>query len=139
MRRVKLTNLPTTSTLKSVLALVWGGRVEAIEYTDGNKYAFITFMKPEDCKAYYEATSNGIEYPGSDERIIWVESDPQGVMAINEALDNLIRNNATRVIRAVGVDSDWGIMGLDKIASANNRLVVEILDGRNQSGVSMVT
>lgn len=136
VRRLKLTNLPATSTIKSILALVWGGPVEALEYVPGNQYAFVRFMTPEDCKVYFDASANGIPYPGPEKRVIWVETDPQGVMSINERLDYLIKEKATRIVRAVGVDADWGATGLYKVASFNKRLVEDIIDGQNVAGVS---
>lgn len=122
------------------MSLIWGGPVESLEFTPGNTFAMVKFMKPTDCAAFYEGTANGIQLTESRDdgglgNVVWVEPD-EGVFSINEQLESLIKNMATRVVRAVGVDSDWGMPALFKIASEHNRVVEDIVDGKNTSGVS---
>ncbi|TID17848.1 hypothetical protein E2P81_ATG10820 [Venturia nashicola] len=45
--RVKLTNLPSKATLKHIVPLVWGGNIQESVYTDGQSWAEVVFVKPE--------------------------------------------------------------------------------------------
>jgi len=133
VRRVKLTNLSTTSTISAIQSLVWGGRVEQFFYIPGTGTAQVLFMKPEDCVTYYEATANGIEIPGEN-RVVFVElcPDPEPV---HEFLGGCLTSGVSRCVRAVNVDPDWGMGGLTKLAAGRGRKVERVLNGHNQKGV----
>lgn len=133
-RLVKLTNLPITSTVASIQALIWGGRIEKIDYSPGNSFAWVLFMRGEDCKKYFIATTNGIDYPDDPNRVVWVEmGDP---VTVNEKLRGFYDAGHSRCVRAVGADEDWGQMALTKLASAKHRKLERIVNGANPKGVS---
>lgn len=133
-RLVKVTNLPITSTVASIQALIWGGRIEKIDYSPGNSFAWVLFMRGEDCEKYFTATANGINYPDDPNRVVWVEmGDP---VTVNEKLRGFYDAGHTRCVRAVGADEDWGQMTLTKLASAKNRKLERIVNGANPKGVS---
>ena len=48
-----------------------------------------------------------------------------------------IVSGVTRCVRAVGVDAEWGLEGLLKIAERKNRKVEKVVDGKNPGGVSI--
>lgn len=132
-RRVKLTNLPPTSSLSFIQSFVWGGLIERFDYKPGSTTAWVQFQKHDNCMAYFEATANGIDVPGED-RVIWVELDPD-VTIVNEFTQGLIDINTTRCVRAVGVEEDWTMDSLTRLAAARNRKVERIINGQNQHKV----
>lgn len=133
-RLVKLYNLPISSTVANIQAFVWGGRIEKIEYTPGNSYAWILFMRGQDCEKYYRDTANGIEHPDGN-RTIWVELGD--AVSVNETLRGFYDAGHTRCVRAVGADEDWGETALVKLASAKKRKLERIVNGANPKGVSV--
>ena len=46
-----------------------------------------------------------------------------------------IASGVTRCVRAVGVETEWGMDGLLKMAERKNRKVEKIVDGQNPGGV----
>ncbi|KAF9637914.1 hypothetical protein BFW01_g8810 [Lasiodiplodia theobromae] len=134
-RLVKLYNLPISSTVASIQAFVWGGRIEKIEYTPGNTYAWILFMRGQDCEKYYSDTANGIEHPDGN-RTIWVELGE--AVSVNETLRGFYDAGHTRCVRAVGADEDWGETALVKLASAKKRKLERIVNGANPKGLRVI-
>ncbi|KAJ9639386.1 hypothetical protein H2199_006419 [Coniosporium tulheliwenetii] len=132
VRRVQLTNLPSTSTVSSIQALIWGGRVEQIAYTPGSTSAWVFFMRAADAAKYLDETSNGIEVPG-DDRIVWVESSKDPDPA-HDMLRGHYDAGVTRCVRAIGVDEEWGMGGLTKLAAGDGRKVERVINGQNPSG-----
>ncbi|KAF2144116.1 uncharacterized protein K452DRAFT_153312 [Aplosporella prunicola CBS 121167] len=135
-RLVKLTNLPSTSTLISIQALVWGGRIEKLAYLPGSTSAWALFMRGEDSERYLKDTANGIDAPGEQKRVIWVE--PCEPVSVGEFIHAAYQAGVTRCVRAVGVDSDWGMLALNKFATAKNRKIERVVDGVNPSGLRVV-
>ncbi|KAF2085236.1 hypothetical protein K490DRAFT_67885, partial [Saccharata proteae CBS 121410] len=131
-RQVKLTNLPINSTCTDVCSIIWGGRLERIDYSPGNNFAWVTFMRGEDCAKYYMDTSNGIEYPGQPDRTVWVEmGDP---LPVGEMIRGFYDSDFSRCVRAVGVDADWKESTLNYLAAGTNRKVEKVILGANPVG-----
>ncbi|KAL0263206.1 hypothetical protein SLS55_002184 [Diplodia seriata] len=134
-RLIKLTNLPISSSVASIQALVWKGRIEKFEYTPGNSFAWVLFMRGQDCEKYFADTANGIQHPDGN-RTIWVEmGDP---VTVNETLRGLYDAGHTRCVRAVGADEDWGEAALVKLASAKKRKLERIVNGANPKGLRVI-
>ncbi|OJD36068.1 uncharacterized protein BKCO1_1300060 [Diplodia corticola] len=134
-RLVKLTNLPLTSSIGSIQALVWGGRIEKFEYTPGSNHAWVLFMRGQDCEKYLTDTANGIEHPDGN-RTVWVEMGEP--VTVNESLRGFFDAGHTRCVRAVGADEDWGEAALVKLASAKNRKLERIVNGANPKGLRVI-
>lgn len=134
VRRIRLTNLSTTSRLSDIQSLVWGGRVEQFHYVPGTSTAQVLFMKPEDCMSYFNANANGIEIPG-DKRVVFVELSPD-TEPIHDFLAGCTNSGVSRCVRAINVDPEWGMGGLTKLATANNRKVERVINAQNQHGAS---
>ena len=95
-------------------------------------------MDAEDCMRFYNETSNGLVYKkDAEERelVLFVELS-KDVDVVGGLLQNWIVSGVTRCVRAVGVETDWGMDGLRKIAERKNRKVEKIVDGQNPGGVS---
>lgn len=91
-------------------------------------------MRAADAAKYLDETSNGIEVPG-DDRIVWVESSKDPDPA-HDMLRGHYDAGVTRCVRAIGVDEEWGMGGLTKLAAGDGRKVERVINGQNPSGVS---
>ncbi|KAF2836670.1 hypothetical protein M501DRAFT_996335 [Patellaria atrata CBS 101060] len=150
-RRVKLTNIPITANLEFVQALVWGGAVERFDFTPGNTFANVFFMKSEHCDEFFKQTANGIKVPPSqttnvvgqatgEQRVIYVDKG-QDVDPMHGNLKFYIESGVTRVLRVWPIDDDWGAKALMKIAKGhgmNTRPVDKVLTGKNPNGDRVV-
>ena len=140
-RKVIIKDLPHGSTATFVASLVYGGPVEEIHIRSsaaGDLSAVIRFMDAEDCMRFYNETSNGLVYKKDAkerELVLFVELS-KDVDVVGGLLQNWIVSGVTRCVRAVGVETDWGMDGLRKIAERKNRKVEKIVDGQNPGGVS---
>jgi hypothetical protein len=135
MRTVQLTNLPTDATLADVFALIWGGNIQAVNYSQGSSFAEVQFLRAEDCAEYFAATTNDIKYPKGPERFITVEKcDPEPT---HDIVKSYIDRGITRCVRVFDAGSDWGKVALDKLAQGKNHRIFErIVNGQNAQGVS---
>ena len=87
---------------------------------------------------YYHDTSNGLVYEKDakgHELVLFVELS-KDVDVVGGLLQGWIASGVTRCVRAVGVDADWSMDTLVKIAERKNRKVEKIVDGQNAGGVS---
>lgn len=141
VRKVFIKNLPQDSTVTFVASLVYGGPIEEINLRSsatGDLSAFIRFMDAEDCMRFYVETSNGLVYKkdGEDrEHVVFVELS-KDVDVVGGLLQGWIASGVTRCVRAVGVEAEWDMSGLRKIAERKSRKVEKIVDGQNPGGVS---
>lgn len=105
-------------------------------YTPGAGTAEVQFVRAEDCAAYFDATPNGIRYPGEPERFITVEKcvpEPS-----HDIVKSYIDRGVTRCVRVQNVDSDWTRKALAKLATGNGssrRIAERIVNGQNTAGV----
>jgi len=84
---------------------------------------------------YYNATSNGIDVPIHPGRVLFVELAEEAEPA-HEMVQGYITGGCTRVVRAIGVDEEWGLPALQKLATGKNRKVERVIGGKNSKGVS---
>jgi hypothetical protein len=130
-----LSNLPSTATLKNVAALVWGGVIQEFVYSPGKSEAEVLFVKPADCKKYFDATLNGIQYPGQSERHITVEACP--AESARENVKEIVDKAMTRCVRVMDIDPDWTKVALNKIAAGGGKRAVDsVVCGKSLQGVS---
>jgi protein-S-isoprenylcysteine O-methyltransferase len=121
-------------------ALVWGGRLESLHLPEAGKdHAMVKFLTADACEKYFNATENGIQIPGDKTKtVIFVERSP-GPNSINDVLRNCIEGDATRCLRALDADEDWGDKPLLHLARGNSKLkreVDRIKRGKTARGVS---
>lgn len=103
--------------------LVWGGDIEHIEYADGASSAKVRFVSAEACQDYFGKTANGIKYPPSagTGKAVWVELATEVEPLSGNLLEAIERREATRCVRAIGVDEDWSIAALARLAEGAKR------------------
>jgi len=106
-----------------VSTLVWGGDIEHIEYVDGNSSAKVRFVDAEACQNYFDKTANGISYPprAATGKAVWVELATEVEPLSGNLLDAIERREATRCVRAIGVDAEWSIDALTRLAEGAKR------------------
>lgn len=132
IRRVRLTNLPSTYTASQVASLVFGGPVEEIMFTPGHPSATVMFVHATDCTDYYNITGNGIKLPSEREHIVWVELGDE-VDPMSGLSKSQVEGGCTRALRAIGVEEDWTVAGLTKLASGKGG------NARKVQGISIKT
>lgn len=79
------------------------------------------------------STWDGIQVPG--ERLIVVELSEEAE-PVSSLLRSHLDNGATRVVRAIGVDTKWKLAELERMANSKNRKFERVKDGRTPTGVS---
>lgn len=86
---------------------------------------------------FYDETSNGLVYKQDAkgrELVVFVELC-KDVDVVGGLLQGWILSGVTRCVRAVGVEADWGMDRLVKIAERKNRKVEKIVDVYYPGGV----
>ena len=103
--------------------LVWSGDIEHIEYVDGTSSAKVRFVSAEACQSYFDKTANGIKYPpgAAIGKAVWVELATEVEPLSGNLLEAVERREATRCVRAIGVDEDWSIAALTRLAEGAKR------------------
>lgn len=136
IRKVIITNLPLGSTANFVQSLVFGGPIEQMVL--GSRSAAIVFVDADDTKKYYDATANGLVYKteGNKEHFVLVEL-AKDVDVVSGLLREMMEKSVTRCVKAIGVEEDWGMPALWKMAERKGRKVENIVDGVNAGGVSL--
>ncbi|KAJ4985507.1 hypothetical protein SVAN01_08978 [Stagonosporopsis vannaccii] len=124
--------------LNQLQALVWGGRLESMSMpATGSEHALVTFLTPEACQAYLNATENGIEIKsGTKSTVVFVERQ-LGPASINDVIQNCIDRDASRCIRATGADEDWSDEALFVLARGKQQVprdVDRIKQGKTARG-----
>ncbi|KAI9872822.1 MAG: hypothetical protein M1830_001151, partial [Pleopsidium flavum] len=137
IRRVSLVNLPPDSSAKFVQSLVFGGPLELVNV--GSSSASVVFLHAEDCIKYYDATSNGLVYKkdGGKEDVCFVEL-AKDVDIMGGLLRGYIEYGVTRCVRAIGVEEEWGLPALFKMAGRKGRKVEHVIDGVSAGGTRSV-
>ena len=90
---------------------------------------------------FHGDTSNGLVYKKDAkgrELVLFVELS-KDVDVVGGLLRGWIASGVTRCVRAVGVETEWGMDGLLKMAERKNRKVEKIVDGQNSGGVGCPT
>jgi hypothetical protein len=105
----------------------------------GSEHALVKFLTAEACQTYLDATENGIEIQGDTKKtFVFVDKKP-GPNSINDVIENCIKNDASRCIRATGADDDWSDGALLKLARGKQQIkrdVDRVKQGKNAAGVS---
>lgn len=105
----------------------------------GSEHALVKFLTPEACQAYLDTTENGIVIQGDSKKtVIFVEKrlEPD---SINDVIDNCIKGDVSRCVRAIDADDDWSDGALLQLARGKQRIkrdVDRIKQGKSARGVS---
>lgn len=120
VRKVVLRGLPATADLTLVQSIINGGAIDNFAL-GSNGTAQVTFTTPEACNAYYTKNPNGVvvKYKGRN-IVVFVEKTTE-VNVISGMLQGQLEAGASRCVRAVGADHDWGMGALVKLAEGKTR------------------
>ena len=103
--------------------------------------ATVRFLASEDCKRFYDATANGIDFhhgPQSLKGIAWVTLG-KDVDVVGGLLAQQIDQRVTRCVRVVPVDGGLEKKDLVKLGEEKGRLLEGIDDGKTKTGSRLVT
>lgn len=120
VRKVILRGLPVSADLTLVQSLIHGGAIDT--YALGaNGTANVTFTTADACDAYYGKYPNGltVKYKGKN-YVVYVEKGTD-VNVVSGTLQGHLECGASRCVRAVGADHDWGMAALIKLAEGKTR------------------
>lgn len=139
-RTVLLKGAGHVANFNQLQALVWGGRLESLHLPEANKgHAMVKFLTTEGCQNYFNATENGIKVPGDKTKTVIVVDRAPGPNSISDVLRNCIDGDASRCLRALDADQDWGDTSLLLLARGNSKVkreVDRIKRGKTPQGVS---
>lgn len=110
----------STPTPSFVANLVFGGPLEQIRCLD-NK-AEVTFLDGIDAQRFFDATPNGILYrkdAAAGNRYAEVKFIDE-VTPVASLVKQHLENGATRCVRAIGIDEDWTVAGLQALAGGKS-------------------
>ena len=130
VRKIILSNLPADSDLTLVQSLVHGGAIESFNLTPNKTSAYVIFVNPDACDAFFNRYPNGIVFKNPRTRrshVVYVGKG-QDVDVMSSVLQAYLDCQASRVVRATGADEDWGMRALYKLAESKNRRVETIVD-----------
>jgi hypothetical protein len=130
VRKIILSNLPAESDLTLVQSLVYGGAIENFNLSASKSSAFVMFVSADACDTYFNAHPNGIVFRNPKTRrnhAVYVDKG-QDVDVLSGVLQAYLDCQASRVVRAMGADEDWGMRALYKLAESKNRKVETIVD-----------
>ena len=120
---------------------MYGGPIEDLSINtspSGRISARVRFVNAEDCKSYYDQTSNGLVYGKNnrkEELVVFVQL-AKDVEVVGGLLGSWIEQDVSRCVRAIGVEKDWKIDSLKKRAEEKDRRLEGISDTINPAGVS---
>ena len=97
------------------------------------------FLDPEDCARYNAATANGIVYgkdQASGRELVAFTEMSKDVNVIGGLLKGFIEAGVTRCVKCIGVEEDWSLAALTKMAERKNRKLEGIEEMETRGGVS---
>lgn len=133
-RQVIISSLPTETTFSDIFSIIWGGKVESVEYIPQSTQASALFTSNEACARYLKATRGGISNAfNDDDRIIQIElgtsPDPKVFSSDHHG------SNRSRCIEITGSIIGWrDVEELEALAS-NHDCSIESLELRKKCKV----
>ena len=130
VRKIILTGLPVNTDLTLVQSLVSGGAIENFTLSPGGKTAYVTFTTGDACDSFYDRYPNGIPFKFESKPYTAFVDKSSDVDVISGVLQGHLDCGATRCVRVAGVDEDWGMRSLHRLAQGSNpqRKVENIVD-----------
>ncbi|KAF2003116.1 hypothetical protein P154DRAFT_520460 [Amniculicola lignicola CBS 123094] len=135
-----LRGIPPNSRIYDIQSLVWGGALENIMFDSNRNIAHARFFTAESCQKFFEDTANGIEVPGKNRLVIFVDQAP-GPHSVNDVLQASIERHETRCVCALQASTHWKDEELRKLAEGKNKLkrqIDVIKRGKNFKGVNYI-
>lgn len=130
VRKVILTGLPASTDLTLVQSLISGGAIDTYSLSPVGHTAYVTFTTGDACDAFYDRYPNGIAFKNEGKSYTAFVDKAKEVDVVSGMLQGHLDCGATRCVRAVNVDEDWGMRALHRLAEGvkKNRKVEKIID-----------
>jgi hypothetical protein len=96
----------------------------------GNVSAYVTLTSGDACDDYFNRYPNGIEFGFSGKKYVAFVERGETVDVMSGMMQGYLDCAASRVVKVSGVDDDWGIVALNKMAEGKNQIrqVESIID-----------
>ena len=130
VRKVIIAGLPATTDFTLVQSLISGGAVDTMMLSANGRTAYVTFASGEACDNFYDKYPNGITFKhGGQSHTVFVDRSSE-VDVISGVLQGHLDCGATRCVRVAGIDEEWGMRALYRVAEGQKgrRKVENILD-----------
>jgi hypothetical protein len=141
VRSVILRNLPANCDTALVTSLVHGGALEELKLNKPAEGAVanakVTFTDGDAADKYFDKYPNGIDFRYQGKRHTVFVDKGQEVDVISGLMRGYLETGATRVVRVVGADDDWGMKALSRVAAGKGRKV-ELITDSYRGGVSTI-
>lgn len=100
--------------------MIHGGAIDNFALgTNGT--AQVTFTTPEACETYCNKYPNGVVVKFKGRNIVLFVDKTTEVNVVSGMLQGQLEAGASRCVRAVGADHDWGVGALIKLAEGKTR------------------
>ena len=134
-RKVKLSSLPTNGTdVTLVQSLISGGAIDNLVLATPG-IAYVTFTSGDACDKFCDKYTNGLTFKHKGRSHVVFVDKGKDIDVISGMLQGYIDCGASRCVRAIGADDDWGMKALQKLAEGrtSKRKVENIIDNyRNE-------
>ena len=121
VRKVKLSGLPPNDTdLTLVQSLISGGAIDNFVITSPGT-AYVTFTSGNACDNFCNKYPNGLTFKHKGKPYVVFVDKGKDVDIISGMLQAYIDCGASRCVRAIGADDDWGMRALQKLAEGRTR------------------
>jgi hypothetical protein len=132
-----LSDLPVDADLTLVQSLVHGGSIDDMILMGASRVAYIRFTSGDACDTYCAEYPNGLKFKYKGRPYTIFVEKCKDVDVISGMLQGYIDCGASRCVRAIGADEDWGMGALKKLAEGKTRKrKVENITDIYRNGVS---
>ena len=136
---MRLSGLPQNDTdLTLIQSLISGGAIDNFVLA-GPGVAYVTFTSGSACDKFCDRYPNGLTFKQQGKSYVVFVDKGKDVDVISGVLQGYIDCGASRCVRAIGADDDWGMRALQKLAEGKTRKgkVESIIDSyRNEVSAS---
>jgi hypothetical protein len=132
IRTVVLSNLPAATDASLIASLIHGGAIETLKVVRSAEgapvTARVTFATGDAADDYYATYPNGIDFRFLGKKYTAFVDKGKDVDVISGVMRGYLESGASRVVRVLGADEDWGMQALKKTAEEKGRQVEAIVD-----------
>ena len=101
--------------------LISGGSIDNFILAGPGTVAHVTFTSADACDAFCNKYANGLTFRHDGRSHTVFVDKGKDVDVISSKVQNYMDCGASRCVRAIGVDEDWGMRALYKLAEGKRR------------------
>jgi hypothetical protein len=134
-----LSSLPADADLTLIQSLIHGGAIDDMVLMGASGVAYVRFTSGDACDTYCAKYPNGLVFKYRGRSHTLFVDKCKDVDVISGMLQGYIDCGASRCVRAIGADEDWGMGALKKLAEGKSRKgKVENITDVYRNGVSRI-